>query len=884
MKFFRPYARAALLAALMLVPTAAAQTSRQWFEGGATPLRYEISITPDIERAAFSGETRITIENGETLSTITMNALDLDVASANIDGQLTAAIVDNEAQTLTLTPRQPLPPGRHAITIVYSGRIYDDAYGLFRVAYDQNGQQRRALATQFEVGDARRLAPMWDQPNRRAVFSITMTAPSALMAISNMPVAEATRLPGGLTRTRFADTPSMASYLLFLGLGDFERITADVDGVELGVVVRRGQTQRAHYALQAGVESLRYFEEYFGIEYPLPKLDMIGVPGAGGFAAMENWGAILYFDQFILVDDDLTSEAERRFVFEVVAHEIAHQWFGNLVTMTWWNDLWLNEGFASWMAAKAMDRLHPEWEPWLSQRADGTENAMALDAREGTHPVVQTVNTIDEANLAFDAISYEKGLAVIRMLESYIGEEDFRRGVRDYLNGRLYGNSVTEDLWSAIQSASGQPVLEIARSFTLQPGFPVLAATCVNDTILIRQQRFAVDEASHTGELWSVPLVARAMSGDEERRVLRAQPGSRIRLNNACRGGYLLNAGQTGFYRISYDRANFARLVRSFATLDDDDQLGLMLDYWAFGRSGHRPMTNYLELVNAMPTDADPTVVMDAAGSLAAIAGYARGRESEAAVKAYGLRVLQPYFQRLGWEPREDEDSNSRLARAALITTLGALGDEAVIAEARHRVGAAESTPDALHGSVRTAAIGLYAAAASESEYEALLASARSATDFVEQRRIWLQLAAARDETLARRTLAMTLGEDAPRQIRTQIIRQVAGVHPRMAWDFLVANRSAVEALLDPLQRLEYPGQIADQSSDQAVADELIAYARTLPDAARPTIAATAANIRLRSRLAERMMPAVEVWIARNEARQGRNANSANGTTPSRSR
>ena len=196
MKFFRPYARAALLAALMLVPTAAAQTSRQWFEGGATPLRYEISITPDIERAAFSGETRITIENGETLSTITMNALDLDVASANIDGQLTAAIVDNEAQTLTLTPRQPLPPGRHAITIVYSGRIYDDAYGLFRVAYDQNGQQRRALATQFEVGDARRLAPMWDQPNRRAVFSITMTAPSALMAISNMPVAEATRLPG----------------------------------------------------------------------------------------------------------------------------------------------------------------------------------------------------------------------------------------------------------------------------------------------------------------------------------------------------------------------------------------------------------------------------------------------------------------------------------------------------------------------------------------------------------------------------------------------------------------------------------------------------------------------------------------------------------------
>ncbi len=864
---FRPLAVAVLFVAAALAPATAQETTRAWFENAPTPVRYDISVTPNIEAGTFTGETTIVIQSERALSTVAMNALDIEVTQAIIDNQTVRFAVDNEAQTLTLTPRRPLRAGRHTIRLTYNGRIFDDAYGLFRVEYDQDGQTQRALATQFQVGDARRFSPMWDQPNMRSVFSIAVTAPSNLMAIGNMPVESAARLDNGLTRTRFQDTPSMASYLLFLGVGDFERVTADVDGVELGVVVRRGQTARAQYALQAGIESLRYFEEYFGIEYPLPKLDMVGVPGAGGFAAMENWGAILYFDQYILVDDHATSEAERRFVFEVVAHEIAHQWFGNLVTMRWWDDLWLNEGFASWAAAKAAEALHPEWEPWLPQRAGGTESAMGLDARIGTHPVVQTVNTIDEANLAFDAISYEKGLSVIRMLEAYVGEEDFRRGVHNYLNARLYGNSVTEDLWTAVQAASGQPVLDIARSFTLQQGFPMLQAsaycggTGAGNEVRVVQRRFAMDEASETNERWSIPVVASTTRSASQRSVLPATEFGQVTIDGACEG-YLLNAGQTGFFRVHYGQEDFQRLVRTFAQLEDADQLGLMLDYWAFGRAHVAPMTDYLELVNVMPADANPVVVMDAAQSLAVVAGYARGRDSEQAVRAFSRQVLQPYLARWGWDPRADEHPNIALARPVLISTLGGLGDEAVIAEARRRVAAAEAgDANALHGTIRTAAMQLIAARATEAEYDAMLARARATTDFVEQRRLWRLIAAASDEALARRTLQLALGNDIPRQIRTQVVQMVSDSHPRMTWDFFLANRAALEAMLDPLQRLEYAASLAGQTSDPEVADQIIAYGRDMPSA-RETTEATAANIRARDEVVDYVMPPVDAWIA----------------------
>jgi aminopeptidase N len=860
---FRPAALFLTLCAALLPASASAQ--RQWFADGPAPTRYEIALTPDAEAGTFTGEIRINIDTSETLPAIVMNQMELTIASASIDGAAAEVAADNAAQTLTLTPRRALRAGRHTIHITYSGKIYDDAYGLFRVSYDADGQERRALATQFEPGDARRMAPMWDQPNRRAVFALTVTAPTRDMVISNMPITRAIHLSGGRTRTTFADTPSMPSYLLFLAVGDFERITQTVNGVELGVVVRRGQTERARYALQAGAESLIYFSEYFGIPYPLPKLDMIGVPGAGAFGAMENWGAILYFDQYLLLDAN-SSEADRRTVFEFVSHEVAHQWFGNLVTMMWWDDLWLNEGFASWMAAKAAYELHPEWEPWLAQQTGGTATAMTIDSREGTHPVVQVVNTIDDANLAFDTITYEKGLAVIRMLEAYVGEEDFRRGVRDYLNARLYGNAQTEDLWRAVQAASGQPILEIARSFTGQPGFPLLTAEspdCMRTRgaeITLTQRRFAMDDASRTNERWEIPVVIRRIGGDEARAVFPAGDSMRATVLHTCQP-YLVNAGQTGFFRVLYDPANFARLRDNFRALGTSDQLGLLLDYYTFGRSGDAPFGNYLDLVAQLPADANPALVEDTIASLTALVGYANGRPSEAAVKAYALRTLRPFFTHIGWEARAGEHPNAPLTRAQLIAALGGLGDEAVVAEVRRRV-----ADDDLPAPIRNAVLGVYAANVTPEQYDALLAQAREAGDFVEQRRAWFRVASARDEALARRTLRMVLGDDIPRQIRTQVLSIVAGGHNQLAWDFLVTNRAAIEALLDPLTRLEYPPGLASASSNPAMIAALEAYARDFPDGARPTVAAAIAAIRIRAETVQQRMPAVERWIAARDA------------------
>jgi aminopeptidase N len=415
-------------------------------------------------------------------------------------------------------------------------------------------------------------------------------------------------------------------------------------------------------------------------------------------------------------------------------------------------------------------------------------------------------------------------------------------------------------------------VLDIARSFTRQPGFPVLSAratpcTRIGDrsaNIAVSQRRFAMDDASRTDELWTIPVVARRLGDDPTRAVLEPQAEATIEVAPPC-SPYLMNAGQSGFFRVLYDDANLQALRARFGELQPIDQLGLLLDYWAFGRSGDAPFTAYLELESALSPQADQIIVMDTAGSMLALHDYAKGRPSEAMVAAYGRRSLRRFFDEYGWGAEAGELANDARARATLIAALGALGDEAIIAEARRRVRASAANPAGLPAALRTATLGVFAAHASEADYEFLLSRARGARDFVEQRRLWNLLAAAEDPALARRTLQLTLGDDIPRQIRTQVIANVSGSHPRIAWDFLVANRATVEALLDPLQRLEFPADLASGSTDPAMVGELRAYARDFPEGARPTIDAATATITLRAQTVAERMPAVEAWIAARE-------------------
>ncbi|MCC6481961.1 MAG: M1 family peptidase, partial [Sphingomonadaceae bacterium] len=487
----------ALTFSSLLAPAALAQTgdgpaasTTTQLPRVAVPSHYAIKVTPDAAKLAFAAEARVDIEIMSETSTLTMNANELAFTSATITaagkGKPVAGTLstDAQAQTVTVSFKKPLKPGKYQLAFVYSGVINTQANGLFALDYtDAAGAPKRALFTQFEAPDARRFVPSWDEPSYKATFDLSVVVPKGQMAVSNMPIGSSTEQKDGTSLVTFGTSPKMSTYLLFLGMGDLERMTAKAGPTELGVVTGKGNVAKAQLALDAAAAILPWYNDYFGVPFPLPKLDNVAGPGQSQFfSAMENWGAIFTFERALLVDPKSTSEAARRRVYEIVAHEAAHQWFGNLVTMSWWDDLWLNEGFASWMATKVTDVMKPEWETLLT-RVDGRESAMALDAYVTTHPVVQHVNTVEEANQAFDAITYEKGEAVITMLENFAGADTWRDGIRAYMKRHAYGNTVTTDLWSAVEAAGASGLSTIAHDFTSQPGIPLVkvdGAQCAN--------------------------------------------------------------------------------------------------------------------------------------------------------------------------------------------------------------------------------------------------------------------------------------------------------------------------------------------------------------------------------------------------------------------
>ena len=417
-------------------------------------------------------------------------------------------------------------------------------------------------------------------------------------------------------------------------------------------------------------------------------------------------------------------------------------------------------------------------------------------------------------------------------------------------------------------------MLQIAHDFTEQSGYPVVNATggaCANgsgDThVALTQRRFALDDTARTQQVWSIPIVARRLNGQPVRTVMPAHASASIDVGPGC-GPYLINAGQTAFFRVLYDQHDFDALAQVFTTLDADDQLGILLDYWAFARSGDAPFTNYLRLVSTLPRDVDPVVAMDTANSMTSFLDYARGRPSEAGVRSYGRAVLAPFFQRVGWAPRGGENPNDSLLRARLVTALGELGDENVIGEARRRVEASRRNGSALPASVRDAAFDVYAYNATPAHFAALVSQAKAATDFVEQRRLWSAIGNVNDDALAQQLLTMTLGNDIPRPLRPPVIRQVAANHSRMAWNFLVAHRAAIEAILEPGLRLQFPTEIAANSADPAMVAELDHYAANFPAGARPQVDGAKATIQLRAEAVRERFPAAETWIAQH--RDGR--------------
>ena len=833
------------------------------------PRHYEIQVTPHADKLAFDGKVSIDLQVLEPTATIVLNQVDMSFPKVVLTPKGGKALpaptvaVDNDAQTATFSFAAPLAKGDYTLALDYTGKIGTQANGLFAIDYATDSGKKRALYTQFENSDARRFIPSWDEPNHKATFTLTAIVPSGEMAVSNMPAAETTDLGDGTKRVRFGQSPKMSTYLLFFGVGDFDRATTMADGVEIGVVTQKGKADQAKFSLESAAAVLKEYNDYFGVPYPLPKLDNIASPGSSQFfSAMENWGAIYTFEYAQLFDPRISTESTRQGIFTTAAHEIAHQWFGDLVTMAWWDDLWLNEGFASWMESRTTARLHPEWNTALS--AVGVrEAAMGRDAIATTHPIIQHVETVEQASQAFDSITYSKGEAVIRMLEAYVGADTWRDGVRKYIKAHAYGNAVSDNLWEAVDSVSDKPITQIAHDFTLQPGIPMIkvdSASCSNGntTVQLSQGEFTRDRPGKAPLAWHVPVVAATIGGAGTARTV--VDGKATLQVPGC-GPLVLNAGQAGYFRTLYPESQVAQLRAGFGKLATIDQLGLMNDIWALGMAGNQPLTDYLDLAAAVPADAAPEVWQDVVGSLSSIDYYYEGSPEQAAFRKYALATLQPVFARVGWEAKPGEADPVRRLRSSLIGALSGLDDKAVIAEAQRRYAAGG---DAVPVALRNVILGIVARNADAATWDAMHAQAKAETTPLIKDQLYGLLASAKDDALAQRALDLALTDEPGATNSAGMIGRVAGQHADMAFDFAVAHREQVNELVDSTSRSRYYPALGGGSRDPKMVDKLNAFADAyIAKSSRRATDTAIAGIQYRREVIEKRLPQVTAWLAR---------------------
>ncbi|MEW9570712.1 M1 family metallopeptidase [Rhodanobacter sp. Si-c] len=831
------------------------------------PTHYDLVITPHAQAMRFDGKVVIALDVLRPTANITLNALDLDLTRAVLSGGPDHAHLDppritqdKKAQTATFAFPSSLPAGHYQLSIDYAGVINAQAFGLFAVNYQGKQGPQRALYTQFENADARRFFPCWDEPAYKATIALTAIVPKGEMAVSNMPVAAQDDVGSDLQRVRFAATPPMSTYLLFFGLGDFERISTRVDGTDIGLVAPRGTAAQGQFALASARAILPEYNAYFGLRYPLPKLDIVLAPGSSSStAAMENWGAIFSFEDYMLLDPAISSEMNKSTVFNTLAHEMAHLWFGDLVTMRWWDNLWLNEGFANWMALRATSKLHPEWEQdvynvWFS------EGVMDIDAQKTTHPIIEPVASPEQGQQAFDSITYAKGEALIGMLEHYIGEDAWRRGLHRYIAQHAYGNAVSEDLWQAMAGVTTEPVAAIAHDFTTQPGVPLLRvadAKCRDGqtTVQVSQGEFAVDQPGKVPGHWRVPVIAQVIGQPQVRQLV---VGSATLKLPGC-GALLVNAGQTGYYHSLYSLSLLAAINANFQKLSRMDQMGEFDNAWALSMAGMQPVSEPFELVKAASPASNPMFWWDVTRHLSGFDAYFRDDPAaRARYRRFASARLEAVFARVGWLPRPGELASYKVLRTQLIAALGTLDDGRIVTEARQRFLA---LPDASSGDLRQNVLYVVARQADADTWNRLLAMARSEKAPLVRQKLYGMLALAEDEGLATRALNLALTPEIGTN-GSAIFTGVSFMHPELAFDFAVAHRAQVDAMVGPNDRAEFYPDLAWGSNDPKIIGRIQAFAAAhiAPDA-RSSADMVINMIRHRAEVRNRQVPQIDAWL-----------------------
>ncbi len=737
------------------------------------PLHYELTLAPDLRAFTFEGTETVTIEVHEATMGIVCNAAELQIHRATLrsgDVTLVGSVdLDEARERATIRLEGVAEPGRWELELAFTGTLNDKLAGFYRSTFtDADGREQVIATTQFESTDARRAFPCWDEPDFKASFGVTLVVDDGLTALSNGTQIREVPMGDGRRAVTFADTMVMSTYLVAFVVGPLELTEpVDVDGTPLRVAYVPGKGHLAGFALEAGAHSLRFFTEYFGIPYPSDKLDLIALPDFA-FGAMENLGCVTFRETALLVDPTTASRVEHERVADVVAHEIAHMWFGDLVTMKWWNGIWLNEAFATFMELLAVDAFRPEWERWVSF-STGRAAAMNTDGMQSTRPVEFPVAAPEEAEGMFDVLTYQKGASVVRMLEQYLGAETFREGIRLYMRKHAYGNTETTDLWDAIEEASGEPVRSTMDSWIFQGGYPVVTVDGgEGGAIELAQRRFRyLPTPDDADARWQVPVILRASVDGSvaTRKLLLSEGSATIDFGPSKVDWLVVNAGGSGFYRTRYAPDLLRRLTADLraAQLSPVERYNLVSDTWAAVWAGLAPVDDFVDLARLFGDEEDPTVwsAVVAPFSLMERALPADRREG---LQDFVRRLAGPAFARLGWTASPGEGEKLPTLRALLLGTLGTVGADPDI---RWRAGELHavylSDRSAVDADLAPALVAIAAHTGGEAEYQQFLDRYRNPATPQEEVRYLMALASFGHEGLLHRTLDMAATE-----VRTQ--------------------------------------------------------------------------------------------------------------------
>jgi aminopeptidase N len=843
------------------------------------PTDYSIRIVPNIDKLTFSGTEMVKLNVRSHVHQLVLNALDLKIEAASVDGRelpISAIKVDHENELLTLTLPSGLTTGDHTLALRFTGKINEQGQGLFYMHYQEQrtGVRKIMLGTQFEATDARRFFPCWDEPAFRARFQLTAVVPEKWLAVSNMPIESEKKVADG-KEVHFEATPPMSSYLNVFVAGELEFIESRVGSTQVRVIATKGKADLGRYALEASAQILRYYNDYFGVPYPLPKLDQIAIPGGFG-GAMENWGGITYYEPALLFDPKNSSSETKQNIYEVVAHEMAHMWFGDLVTMAWWDNLWLNEGFASWMGSKCTAHFNPQWEVWLARvlprdptRRTGIarEAAMEGDARSTTHPIQQPVATESEANSSFDDITYKKGQSFLRMLESFLGEDVFRDGIRRYITAHKYSNTTTADLWNALSEASKKPVGEIAAGWTEQPGFPVVNVKREpGRKVRLTQGRFTVNYKKAPALLWKIPLTYLVV-GEAPATLLMT--GKTAALENIPADRALkVNVNGAGNYRVEYDAPSWRLLLEALPKLDVEDRVNLLSDAWAMVYAGREPISRYFGLVEKLPASTDLAEREQIIDVLDFINHLLIGTPQHEKFQLYARSLLQPTFDALEWEPKAGEPPSAGRLRASLISILGDLNDPEIIAGCRARVETSLTDATSLAPDLRPAILAVVGRYANEKTWNELHELGLKTSSIEQKQNYYNALAEAIDPKLIRKTLPIALTDELPTSRALFLVARVArdSGHPEIAWEFAAANMETLLAKTDAAGTNRYAPSLFTFFTDNSRAAELKTYAKTnLPPATAREVAKAVDEIQFRTEFKKRLATQLNTWIDKKQ-------------------